>query len=148
MGPLKSRHIPSGSRVLLDTVPFIYFLERHPQFHDPSKTLFQRIETGEVEAVASTLVFTELLVPIYRAQDHQRAQNVRSLLSTFPNLTFVSISSDLATLAARIRAEHKLRTPDAIHLATGLANNVSWVVTNDRAFAKLRGLNLSVWLFQ
>lgn len=70
-----------------------------------------------------------------------------TLLATFPNLIFVSISSDLAILAARIRAEHKLRTPDAIHLATGLANNVSWVVMNDKAFAKLRGLNLSVWLF-
>ena len=133
---------------MLDTVPFIYFLERHPQFYDLSKTLFQRIETGEIEAIASTLVFTELLVPIYRAHDHQHAHHVRSLLSTFPNLTFVSISPDLATLAARVRAEHKLRTPDAIHLATGLANNVSWVVTNDNAFAKLRGLHLSVWLFR
>jgi len=58
--------IPSGSVVLLDTVSLIYFLESHPSYGPVAEDVFQRVESGDLHAVMSALVFAELLVPLYR----------------------------------------------------------------------------------
>ena len=86
MGRLNVGSIQEGTRVGLDTVPFVYFLERHPEFHSTASALFKRIESGEVTAVMSSLVFSELLVPAYRTDDHSRADTIVRLLTSFPNL--------------------------------------------------------------
>ncbi|MCA9470951.1 MAG: type II toxin-antitoxin system VapC family toxin [Nitrospirales bacterium] len=147
MGPGTLTRIPSGSRVALDTVTFIYFLERHPVFYDSAKNLFERIEKGMIEAVASTLVLTELLVPAFRDHLSSSAQNVFGLLTHFPHLELIDVNARIAYDASRLRAESSLRTPDALHLATALAQHADWFVTNDRALTKLRNLPLNIGLF-
>lgn len=147
MGSETLNRIPSGSRIALDTVSFVYFLERHPTFYRPAKDLFERIEKGKIEAVASTLVLTELLVPAFCAEDSSRAQDVFRLLLHFPHLEFTDVTASIAYNASRIRAESSLRTPDALHLATALMKQVDWFVTNDKAFARLHDLPLKIGLF-
>ena len=48
MGSGTLNRIPAGSRIALDTVSFVYFLERHPTFYRPAKDLFERIEKGKI----------------------------------------------------------------------------------------------------
>ncbi len=139
--------IPSGSRIALDTVPFVYFLERHPDFFRPAQSLFDQIEEGRIEAFASTLVLTELLAPAFRENAPIQAQDAYRLLTHFPNLTFIDLTPPIAFEAARLRGDSSLRTPDALHLATALELEADWFVTNDKAFSKLKNLSLKVWLF-
>lgn len=147
MGSGTLNRIPSGSRIALDTVSFVYFLERHPTYYSSAKDLFERIEKGKIEAVASTLVLTELLVPAFRAQDSSRAQEVLRLLTHFPHLKLIEVTANIASEASRIRAESSLRTPDALHLATALMQKADWFVTNDKAFSRLPNLSLKIELF-
>ena len=147
MGSGTLNRIPSGSRIALDTVSFVYFLERHPTFYQFAKDLFERIEKGKIEAVASTLVLTELLVPAFRAEGSSKAQEVLRLLAHFPHLKFVKIDTTIAYEASRLRAETALRTPDALHLATALVQKVDWFITNDKAFSRLKNLPLKIGLF-
>jgi predicted nucleic acid-binding protein len=147
VGPLKTERIVAGSRVLLDTVALIYFLEHHPVHYQSARELFQRVEEGDLEGVASTLVLTELLVPAYRAGQPERATAVRHLLEAFPHLSLMPISASIASTAARVRAEHKLTTPDAIHAATATVAGASWIATNDSAFGRLKEAGMTVWLF-
>ena len=42
-----------------------------------------------------------------------------------------------ATPAAALRAEHGLRTPDAIHVATAIKSGASAIVTNDASWRRL-----------
>lgn len=147
MGSEILNRIPPGSGVALDTVSFVYFLERHPTFYRPAKDLFERIEKGKIEAMASTLVLTELLVPAFRAEDSSRAQEVLRLLAHFPHLKLIDVTASIAYEASRIRAETSLRTPDALHLATALLQKADWFVTNDKAFTRLPNLPLKVGLF-
>lgn len=147
MGSEALNRIPAGSRIALDTVSFVYFLERHPTYYRSAKDLFERIEKGKIEAVASTLILTELLVPAFRAEDSSRAQEVLRLLTHFPHLTLIEVTASIASEASRIRAESSLRTPDALHLATALMQKVDWFVTNDQAFTRLPNLPLKVGLF-
>ncbi len=147
MGSGALNRIPTGSRIAIDTVSFIYFLERHPTYYRSAKNLFERIEKGKIEAVASTLVLTELLVSAFRADDLSRAQDVLRLLTHFPHLTLIEVTASIAFEASRIRATSSLRTPDALHLATALMQKVDWFVTNDKALTRLPNLPVNIGLF-
>lgn len=141
------KEIPGGSRILLDTVTLIYHLERHPEHGPAASDLMRRIEVGDLEAIVSSLAITELLVHPYRGGREDLAIEVLRTLSTYPHLGIVDLDAAVADRAARVRAEHRLRTPDAIHAATALEEEVDGLVTNDRSFSNLEAEGIRVWLF-
>jgi len=55
-------------------------------------------------------------------------------LGTYPNLKIIPFTLDIAVRAAEIRSTYKLRTPDAIHLATAWENQATLFLTNDLDF--------------
>lgn len=69
------------------------------------------------------------------------------ILSNFPNLKIIPLTIDISIAAARLRAIHGLRTPDAIHIATALESKSSGIITNDKDFKKIASPNFGVWLF-
>ncbi|WP_155309060.1 type II toxin-antitoxin system VapC family toxin [Desulfosarcina ovata] len=132
----------------MDTVTLIYFLERHPTFYHPAKRFFQLVERGEISAIVSSLVFSELLVPAFRANEQRRANTIVRVLSNFPNLTVLPMTTPISIAAARLRALHGLRTPDAIHAATAVEGGATGMITNDKHFLKLVESDFDVWLFK
>lgn len=137
MGELIPDMIPSGKTIALDTVSIVYFLERHPAHFLTAKELFSRLEAGEISGVISSLVFAELLVPAYREHKTELADTIIQILSNFPNLVTLPLTTEISKEAAKIRAEQNLRTPDAIHVATALAGKADYFVTNDRQLERL-----------
>lgn len=126
-------------RIALDTSVFIYQLEATPRYVSLTNHIFRWLETPNGTAVTSTITMTELLVKPYREPDEQEVDEIYSLLSTFPNLEWIPPSLAIADTAARIRAAHRLRTPDAIQAATAIQSGASAIVTNDSAFARVTG---------
>ena len=59
------------------------------------------------------------------------AQEYRNVLLQSPNLTPVPLDAGIAEQAAELRAQYKLRTPDAIQLATALRSGAPWFLTSD-----------------
>ena len=143
MGPL----IPNGNRVLLDTVVLIYFLEHEGLHQQQAAQVLNQIEQGANKGVVSSLILTELLVPLYRAGDAAQARKLANLLRNFHNLEMVSVNDNIAMEAARLRAVHGLRTPDAIHAATALVYEADGIVSNDRQSSRVEREGISVWLF-
>jgi len=131
MGQLSPTRPPDGANIGLDTVVFIYFLEHHEVHYPAARLLLERIEAGRLTAVVSALVFSELAVPAFRAGDAPRAQAVTDLLTAFPGLSIIPVTPEISVHAARLRADHGLRTPDAIHIATALLAEADALVTND-----------------
>jgi len=148
VGSLSATPIPTGARVLLDTVALIYFLERHPEHGPAAETVLRRIEQGQLAGLISTLVLAELLVPLYRAGETSRARQVARRLREFRNLETLALSPEIGMEAARLRAQHGLRTPDAIHGATALAGGADGILTNDRGLTCLESDGLRVWSFE
>jgi predicted nucleic acid-binding protein len=99
--------------------------------------IFSWIERGNPKAVASTVAMTELLVHPYRDADEQRAGELYGLLSTYPNLEWIAPDLEIAGLAARLRALHRVRPPDALHAATAIHGRATGLITNDPAFEKV-----------
>ena len=139
--------IPNGSRVLLDTVALIYFLEPNGQYSEKAEAIFTRIESGELQGLMANLVFAELLVPLYRSGNPQAAVGLSNRLVNFRNMEVIALTTEISVEAARLRADHGLRTPDAIHGATAIITQATGILTNDKRLKALTHEGLSVWLF-
>ena len=139
--------IPTGSTVLFDTSAFVYFLEHHPRYHRPASDVFRRVERGELLGCASVLILAELLVPLHREGEASRARGLSSVVRSMPNLQVVDVAASVAERAASLRARHSLRTPDALHVATGLERGAQWFVTNDKRLRRIEDEGMRVWLF-
>jgi uncharacterized protein len=81
---------------------------------------------------------TELLVQPYRDSDEQRVDEFYGLLSTYPNLNWIAPTLGIADTAARLRASHGLRTPDALQAATAAHAHMTGFVTNDAVFERVQ----------
>ena len=139
--------IPKGSRVLLDTVALIYFLEENERYSKSAEKIFSRIESGQLQGVMASLVFAELLVPLYRSGDPQAATGLSNRLRNFRNLEVIPLTTEISMGAARLRADYGLRTPDAIHAATAISTQSNGILTNDKRLKVLSQEGLSIWLF-
>lgn len=123
--------------IALDTSVFIYQLEANARYLPLTDHIFSWLERPDSNAVTSTITMTELLVQPYRDADDQRVDELFGLLSTFPNLDWIAPNLEIADLAARFRALHRLRTPDALQAATAAHSHVTGLITNDAAFARV-----------
>lgn len=85
---------------------------------------------------------TELLVHPYRAKDIDQVNDIYALASTFPHLEWHAPTLAVADDAARLRAAHGLRTPDALQVAAALASGATGLVSNDAAFARVTELDV------
>lgn len=129
------------SRVALDTSVFIYQLEADPRYLRLTDHIFSWLERPASRAVTSTITMTELLVKPYRDSDEQRADEFYGLLSTYPNLDWLAPNLEIADLAARIRARHQLRTPDALQAATASHAGATGLIANDPVFRRVAALD-------
>jgi predicted nucleic acid-binding protein len=131
-------------RVALDTSVFIYQLEANSRYVALTDQIFSWLEGPSGSAVTSTITMTELLVQPYRAKDQSRVDEFFGLLSTFPNLEWLAPNLEIADRAARLRAAHGLRTPDAVQAATAIHAGATGMITNDPVFARAPGFETLV----
>jgi predicted nucleic acid-binding protein len=125
-------------RIALDTSIFIYQLEANPRYAALTDHIFPWLEHPGSSGVTSTITMTELLVQPYRDSDEQRVDEFYGLLSTCPNLEWIAPNLEIADLAARIRAIHRLRTPDALQAATAVQAEATSLITNDPVFERVK----------
>ena len=131
-------------RIALDTSVFIYQLEANARYLALTESVFSWVERAGHEAVTSTITMTELLVPSYRSEDENRVDAFYGLLSTYPNLLWIAPDLEAADLAAKLRARHRLRTPDAVQAATAIRAHATGFVTNDPVFARIEEFETAV----
>jgi predicted nucleic acid-binding protein len=124
-------------RIALDTSIFIYELEATARYVPITAPIFAWIGEMRHSAVTSTITLAELLVQPYRNANQDRVNQFYGLLTTYPNLEWIAPDLEIADLAARFRAEHRLRIPDALHAATAAGRQATGFVTNDSIFRKV-----------
>ncbi len=137
LGPLRA-FLRRHRRIALDTSVFIYQLEANARYLALTDHIFTWIERPGGKAVTSTITMTELLVQPYRAADQQQADEFYVLLSTYPNLEWMTPNLEIADRAAKLRALHGLRIPDALHAATAVHAGATGLVTNDPVFERVK----------
>jgi len=124
-------------RIFLDTSVFVYQLEANPKYVGFTDRIFAWLEQPGHTAATSTITMMELLVQPYRDSAEQRVNEFYALLATYPNLDWIAADLAIADTAARIRATHRLRTPDALLAATAIHAQATAFITNDQVFERV-----------
>ena len=122
----------SGCRVHLDANIFILFVEAAYASGSALHQIFDGIGKHRWAVVTSELSLAEVLVRPIQLRNEKMIAIYEAVLQFCPGLERCAI--DLATLrsCARIRADHGLKLPDAIHVASALATNCQFLITEDK----------------
>jgi len=131
--------LPQGASVLVDTAPWIYVLESHPQFADRFVGLFEAAAKGHVLIALSTITLAEVLTGPFKAGQTALAKRYEKALLQY---RVVDVSAPIAALASQLRAQYRLKLPDALQLATALDIGALALVTHDRDFSHVSGLDV------
>lgn len=132
-----------GKTVGIDTSPLIYFIEEHPIYLDTLKGFFKAMDEGVFVVVTSTVTLLEVLIHPLRNNKSDLAMEYRDIL-LHSILNTKELSGVIAEQAARLRADHNLRTPDAIQLATAMHAGASCFLTNDIRLPKIPAIKMLI----
>lgn len=93
----------------------------------------------------SEITLAECLVKPFADKDIFAVETYMTLLGGQPDLPVIPISRQILLSAAQLRAETKLKLPDAIHVATAKWAECSAFITNDRGIKHDDGLRVIIW---
>lgn len=127
-------------RVAIDSCIFIYELEANPRYVALARRVFAWLENPGHSAVTSTVTMTEILTLPYQGADEARVDAYFGLLSCYPHLEWIAPDLQIARLAARFRAQSRMRTPDALQAATAVRSGAQGFLSNDKAFRRVEGM--------
>ena len=130
-----------GKTVGLDTAPLIYFIEENPTYLEAAKLFFEAMDRGDFTVVTSTVTLLEVLVHPLRSNNTALAAEYRDILLN-SNLMTVDVSSTIAEQAARLRAVHNIRTPDAIQISAAINAGASHFFTNDIRLPEIPAIHI------
>jgi predicted nucleic acid-binding protein len=137
MGQLNKR-LGSFTKVGLDTSVFIYHFEKHPVYSPLTQELLSEIEKGVRKGITSTISLMEIIVKPLSIGRNDIARKYEALLMNFPNLEVVDLDRDVIRQAARLRAEYRLRPPDALQVSACLLDGAEAFITNDHQIDRLK----------
>ena len=134
------------STILIDSSIWIYHFEQHPQLGRAAAAIIEALEQGRFRGVASELTLLELTVRPLQLGRQDVADEYELLLSHFPNLDLEPVSRHVLLDAAALRARFRLRTPDAILLATGIRREATAAITNDEGWRAAQSAGIEIVL--
>lgn len=125
--------------VFLDTSPFIYFLERHPDWFQYVENLFDQAYEKDVQIVTSIVSLIEICTLPARLNDQDLVSRYRHYFTKSKNILLHPVDLAVSEQAIALRAKYRLKTPDAIQLGTAIVCQAKFIVTNDQQWKQLTG---------
>lgn len=128
--------------VYLDTCCVIYLLEEA----QPFSTLIRQHLENNLDAIlcVSSLVRLESLVKPSIDGNQALVEDYEIFLA---DQHWLTIDDNVFAKALNLRIKHKIKTPDALHLATAIANGCTEFWTNDNRLNEVAN-HLAVNIFQ
>ncbi len=135
--------LPSAGSVYLDTSGFIYSVERVEPHRTLLEPMWRLAGAGQFTVVSSELTLLETLVKPLRENDAVLENLFRTLLQA-GEVRLIPTTRAIWERAASLRAATGLKTPDALHAATALAEKSDLFITNDGDFRRVQDLPVVV----
>lgn len=129
------------TRFYWDSCAFIGRIQGDPSRIIDLKFLTDEAAAGRVQIVASALAVAEVSYIRRECSEAEKLRDIEEIGKFFDNdyIHIVQVTRHIATEAAKIAVRHKVKPPDAIHLATAIASNCQVVHTYDNVLLKLDG---------
>ncbi len=125
------------NRLFIDTAPLIYLIEQHPLYSPIVQEIVRRVDEGILMAYSSVIALTEVLTHPVRLGRTELVEKYRRILLEARNFTLSPIDAATAELAATLRAQHNLRTPDALQVAAASILECDAILTNDTTLKRI-----------
>jgi predicted nucleic acid-binding protein len=122
--------------VFLDTAPFIYFFEKHSKYFPYLEKLFDQVYKTGAQVITSMITFIEISTYPARLGHHQLVQKYRDFFTNAENISLFPIDLTIAEQSIVLRAEYKLKTPDAIQLGTAITCGADYIITHDKTWQR------------
>lgn len=126
---------PLGQRTYLDANLYIYIFEGAPAYRQLMAALTAAIDEQDVAVIASELTFVEILPGPVREGRRRLVASYLDLMQRTPRVTLVPVDRRVIERAVQLRADLRLRSMDALHLATALVHGCETFLTNDERLA-------------
>ncbi len=123
--------------IALDSNIFINALEKDDISGDKARQLFAKIKSQGLRVYTSVITLQEVFVGVYKERLEEKGAKYMDFVSGGGLITIVDVNGQIALLAARIRAEYKVTTPDAIQIATAIDKGAVIFVTEDKKIPNL-----------
>jgi predicted nucleic acid-binding protein len=131
-------------KVGLDSSILIYHLEDMEPYANLTENIFAMVAEGSLSAVLSTVSVAELLVQPFTASQQDRIAAFEHFLFSLPNTQLKSPDYPIAKEAARLRSKYRIRTPDALLIATSMNEKADAFITNDSSLRALKAEGVTV----
>ena len=128
----------------LDASALIYLVDGEAQWAEATQATLQQlaIEAPDLTLAVSRLSVLECRVAPLRRGDQASLARFEALFAQ-PDLLVVELSASVVELATQLRANHGLRTPDALQAACCLELRPEAVmITGDAGFQRVRALQV------
>ena len=134
------KSLSSVGKISLDANIILYYLHQDKNFGKQSLRLLTAIKNRT--KVISTLIYAESFVYIFEQADESLEKKQLKALEKIPKLKIVAPTKKICLLAAQLRAAYRLKTPDAIHLATAIDSGCDVFITNDDNLKKVQEITV------
>jgi predicted nucleic acid-binding protein len=111
-------NLPASGSVYVDANSVIYGVEKHPVYSPLLQPLWDAATAKVLEIVSSDLVLMETLIGPLKSGDQALASAYEAFFQQ-AQTRLIPITHAILRKAAELRATTKLKTPDALHAATG-----------------------------
>ncbi len=122
--------------IYVDTNIWIYAYENHPIFGDAARDVFTKLRMGRHDLAASLFLLGELQVMPTRTKNQFALASYKMLFRS-RDIVMLSYQPEAVPIYVSLRADHRVKAVDALHLATAAHGRVDLFVTED---AQLRAL--------
>lgn len=136
-------HCPSASVMksfFIDTNILIYAQGAAHPYKSPCQIIMRLIASDEIYGVTNTEVFQEILYRYSRIKRKQLGlQMVENALLVIHEVLPIE-KADLVLASGLLKKYHWLNVRDALHAASTLRNNFKYILSADKHFDKIKGL--------
>lgn len=120
--------------IAVDSDVLIAALSPHEEHSLIAQHLIRDIASGKHKAVASSLIYGEVL----SVGTGKQPIDIEDFIEQIRNLSTTACDDEICLRAGELRLKHgsSLRLPDAIHLVTAMNSKSDLFITNDERLAK------------
>ncbi len=134
--------LKSDDITFLDTAPFIYFFEQHPDYFPALEILFTKLYETGAQAITSIITYIELTTLPARQGKKKLVRKYHDYLSNSDNISLFPLDMNIADHVVDLRARYQFKTPDAIQLGTAVACGADYIITSDKAWQRFEEVDV------
>jgi len=134
--------IKQHRRIMFDTSPIIYFIERNKIYKKNIDKIFNLVlHDYKYHAFSSVITLIEVLTKPLRDGHNDIVQQYKKFLLDSGNFFLYPIDVMASEKASLLRSQYNLKTPDAIQIAVAIEHQGTLFITNDINLKKIKEIS-------